>query len=78
MYKMVECVIFVCFFCNDSFSMCDIATSMYGFGLGLGKKVLLTSLLIRYWNGSRYRTSSSAMAERPHVFDQRPAVFAKS
>ena len=42
MYKTAECVIFVCF-CNDSFSVCHIATLLYG--LGLGKKVLFASLI---------------------------------
>ena len=49
--KSVESVMVVSFFCNDSFSMCHIATLMFGLGLiletcdlGLGRKVLFTSL----------------------------------
>jgi len=34
-YKMVECVMFICFFCNDSFSMCHGATLTYCLGLSL-------------------------------------------
>jgi len=47
---MIECFNF-CLFCNNSFSIFNIAALMRGLGLeasdlGLGKKVLFTSLLL--------------------------------
>jgi len=47
--KSVESVTFVCF-CNDSFSMRHIATSMYGLGLQMRSLHLGLKLLVSTWD----------------------------